>query len=419
MSRSGREAREAGLLLKSTSEGSLWPALQPADLVNVDLSLIATQVPAILMMTVIAMIVVIMNIAGLEMAAKLDLNWDREFRATGVATVVAGLGGGTVASIIVPASLRSKLFGASTRLTGLVAALVIGAALFSGDGMLELVPMPLIGGMLFFAGAGMLDQGLVKSRHQLPWPEYGIIVLIVVIIITFGLFEGVGVGMIATLAFFAVRLSRVDLIESRFTVRDRRSTKARSVPDRAILLDEGESVHVYRLSGYIFFGSVCPLADHLRKSLSGTSRPDCLMLDLSAVSGFDFSAVNVLGRFVQTANVAGVSVVLGAPLGQLSKGLERILPPAEREQLILEANADRALERCEEIVIQKWTAGASVADGRRTSLLERAADQLERHLERQVRFEDLMGELRAWLAPRRYARGEALAAMALTWASGN
>ena len=33
---SGDEARAAGLLLKGTSEGSLWPSLQPADLVNVD-----------------------------------------------------------------------------------------------------------------------------------------------------------------------------------------------------------------------------------------------------------------------------------------------------------------------------------------------------------------------------------------------
>ena len=35
-----------------------------------------------------------------------------------LASAVAGLGGGTAASLIVPASLRSKLFGAATRLTG-------------------------------------------------------------------------------------------------------------------------------------------------------------------------------------------------------------------------------------------------------------------------------------------------------------
>ena len=148
--------------------------------------------PTVLMLVLVALIVVIMNIAGLEMATNRDLDWNREFRAAGLASVVAGLGGGTPASLIVPASLRSKLFGAATRLTGIVAALVIAAALFLGDGGLELIPVSLVGGILFFAGLGMLDQGLVRSRKRLPWTEYGVVVLIAGVTVTFGLFRGGG-----------------------------------------------------------------------------------------------------------------------------------------------------------------------------------------------------------------------------------
>ncbi|MDE0125557.1 MAG: SulP family inorganic anion transporter [Bryobacterales bacterium] len=402
---SGERAREAGLLLRSTSEGGLWPALRLADLMNVDPGVIATQVPAMFMLMLVAVIVVVMNLAGLEMAASRDLDWDREFRTTGFASVAAGLGGGTVASMIVPASLRSKLFGASTRLTGVVAALVIAAALFLGAGMLELVPLPLVGGILFFAGIGMLDEGFVRSRRRLPWSEYGIIVLIVVAILTFGLFEGIGAGMLAALVFFAVRLSRVDPVESRTTMRESRSTKVRSVPDRAILLGEAERVQAYRLRGYIFFGSVCPLAAHLRKSLRGASRPACMILDFASVSGFDFSAVNVLARFLQSASAAGVKVILSAPSEQLRAGLERSLPPSQSVRFPVDPSLDRALERCEEIVIDAWKSAASLADERRALLLDLAAGDLER----QIRFEDLMVELRTWLAPSRYAAGEALA----------
>ena len=70
---------------------------------------------------------------------------------------------------------------------------------------------------------------------------------------------------------------------------------------------------------------------------------------------------------------------------------------------------DRALERSEELVIAAWKANASMIDKQRASLLERAADDLERHLDRQVRFEELKNELRSWLNPRRYSAGEALA----------
>ena len=165
---SGAEARAEGLLLTSTADGSLWPALLPADLLHVEWASMATQVPHMLTLILVAFISVIMNFAGLELAANQELDWDREFRVTGIASVIAGLGGGTVATLVVPASLRSKLFGATARLTGVVAALVIGGALFLGDGILELVPAPLVGGILVFAGLGMLDQGLVASRRRLP-----------------------------------------------------------------------------------------------------------------------------------------------------------------------------------------------------------------------------------------------------------
>ena len=405
---SGAEARAEGLLLTSTADGSLWPALLPADLLHVEWAAMAAQVPHMLMLILVAFISVIMNFAGLELAANQELDWDREFRVTGVASVIAGLGGGTVATLVVPASLRSKLFGATARLTGVVAALVIGGALFLGDGMLGLVPAPLVGGILVFAGFGMLDQGLVTSRRRLPWSEYGIILLIFLAITSFGLIEGVSVGMLATLVFFAVRLSRVDPIESRFSARERESNKDRPVPDRAILLKEGERVQVYRLRGYLFFGSVSPLADHLRQSLSGASRPLCLLLDFAAVSGFDFSAVNVLSRFLQTANTAGVRIVLSALSEGLRAGLEHNLPPAVYAELLMEPDVDRALEHCEEIVIEGWKADVDRADERRASLLEHTADDLERYLERQIDFENLMEELQWWLSPCQYSAGEAL-----------
>ena len=404
---SADEARAAGMLLTSTADGSLWPALGPADLAQVQWSAMAGQFPHLLTLVVVAFICVVMNLAGLELAANQELDWDREFRVTGVASVVAGLGGGTVATLVVPASLRSKLFGAATRLTGVVAALVIGCALFLGDGMLELVPSPLVGGMLVFAGLGMLDQGLLKSLRRLPRSEYGIILLIFVAITSFGLIEGVAAGMLATLVFFAVRLSRVDPIEARFTARERESSRARSVPDRAILREEGERVHAYRLRGYLFFGSVSPLAEHLRQSLRGPSPPACLMLDFGAVSGFDFSAVSVLSRFLQTANAAGVRVVLSGLSEGMRSGLELNLPPSEYARLLVEPDADLGLERCEDIIIQGWTTD-DAADRRRASLLEHTADDLERYLDRLIDFESLVEELQPWLSPCQYSAGEAM-----------
>ena len=404
----GAEARGAGLLLSGTADGNLWPALGAADVMRLDGSALAGQVPNMLALITVAFICVVLNVSGLEVAANQELDWDRELKASGLASALAGLGGGTVATIVVPASLRSKLFGATSRLTGIVAALVIGVALLFGDGMLDWVPSPLVGGILVFAGLGMLDEGLVRSYRRLTKPEFGIIVLIFVVIIAFGLLEGVGAGMLAALVFFAVRFSRVDAIESRFTARERHSSRARSVPERTILADNGDRVQGYRLRGYIFFGRAAPLAQSLKESLTGASSPQCLLLDFTKVSGIDFSAVNMLSRVLQTANRAGVQVALSAPPERLRTGLALNLPPPVFAELILEANVDRALERCEETVIASWQ--ANVADPQRDALLERAAADLERHLARETDFETLLDELRDWLLERNHAPGETIAA---------
>ena len=84
-------------------------------------------------------------------------------------------------------------------------------------------------------------------------------------------------GMLATLALFVIRLSRVDVIAEEFTGRDRRSTMLRSVPDRAILYDRGELLRGYRLRGYIFFGSAHPLIDELKRRLAWPRRTDAIV----------------------------------------------------------------------------------------------------------------------------------------------
>ncbi len=402
-------AQQAGLLFTSTAEGNLWPALLPEDVHHVDWGVMATLIPDILMLILLAFIVLIMNLAGLELAAGKDLNWDREFKATGYASMVAGLGGGTVGCMIVPASLRSKLFRATTRLTGVTASLVIGSALFLGDGILELVPVALTAGIVIFAGIGMLDEGLLRSYRQLSGTEFMIVIAIFITILAFGLLMGVGVGLVATLVFFTVRLSRVDTIESRFTLRERHSKKARSVTDRALLVQEGKRVRGYRLRGYIFFGSVYPLVDELRQHLNDDPPPTCLLLDFSNVSGFDVSAVNVLGRFMQTADAAGMQVVMCTSSEQFLAGLKRNLTPAVGAGLRVEQSTDQALERCEDIIIHAWRTDDRMADKRRAQLLEATGADVEQYLNRLIIFESLVEQLRPWLKPGNYAGAETIA----------
>lgn len=404
---SGDEARAAGLLFAGTAEGGLWHPFDSGDVTHVDWAAVAAQIPNILTLIVVTLIAVAMHLSALELATNLELEWNREFKAAGGASVIAGLGAGTGGSLIFTFSILSDRFGAETRLTGIVTALVLGSVVLLGDSILNLVPVPIIAGVLFFLGLGLLDEWIVKGRGRLPWTEYAILLLIAATIVSLGFLEGVGVGMLITMVFFAVRLSRTDVIEDSYTARERHSNTSRSIPDRAILRAEGERIQAYRLRGYIFFGSVGPLLDRLKHSLDNTAGPNCILLDFGAVAGFDFSAINGLCRFMHAAHSVGARVVLSAASEKLENGLERNLPSAVHENLLFEPDADRALERCEDIVLAAWRSDKDSG----ASLLERVAGDLERHLDRQVVFEDMVDELRDWLEPHEYDTGEALVAI--------
>ena len=104
-------------------------------------------------------------------------------------------------------------------------------------------------------------------------------------------------------------------------------------------------------------------------------------------------------------------MVLSAASEKLEDGLERNLPSAVLENLLFEPDADRALERCEDIVLATWTSDPASGGSLDDTLLERVVGDMESHLDRQVLFEDMVDELRDWLEPREYDAGEALVSL--------
>ena len=408
---SGEEAAGAGLLIAGIADGRLWPpAFGGEALALVDWAAVAGQLPNMLTLIVITLVCIVMQVGGLELAANREFDWNREFRAVGLAGVVAGVGGGPLGCMNVPTSMRSVMFGVDMRFTTIVVALITGSVLFTGDMVLRLVPMPLLAGVLLFTGLVMVDDWLVKVRKRIPVGDYAIIVAMFLTIVVFGFFEGMGVGIVVTIAFFVVRLSRIELVESGHTLRERRSQRIRSIPDRAILQSEGTRGQVYRLRGYIFFGSGYLLVNRLKESLAREPPPSCLLLDFTNVTGYDFSSVNALCRLLHAARGTGTRVVFAAAPGQLHDELQRNLPPPVFEHVLFQPDADRGLERSEDIVIEDHLARRQ-NDAAAGGLLEEVADAMGRHLDRQALFEELVEELRDWVEERTYGAGESIFAV--------
>ena len=211
--------------------------------------------------------------------------------------------------------------------------------------------------------------------------------------------------MVITVIVFVFRMGRAGVLESTFTAREVRSNRARPVPDRAILRAEGPRVRGYRLQGYLFFGGGYPLADRLKESLGDDPRPLCILLDFTAVTGLDFSTVNAMCRFILAARGAGTEVVLGGAPDTLAGELRRNLPPPVYGKLVFAADADSALQHCEDKLLADWQPDGN-ARVSRSSLLEAVGDEMQRNLDRGLETIEISGTA----GTRDYGPGESLLA---------
>ena len=404
------EASAAGILFVGLPADASWPPVQLGDFDHVNWGVVASQFPGILGVTLIALMCFVLNAGALELGSGAELDMNKEFRVEGVANLVGGLGGSAPGCNTAVMSLVSHVTGAETRLTGVVMAFALGVVLFFGGDVLVILPKPLLGGLVLFLGLGLLNDWLVASRKTLPWTDYGIVLVVSIVIGVFGFLEGVAVGLVAAVIFFVVRFSGVDVIGASFTARDRQSRRSRSATHRAILRDHGERVRAYRLCGYIIFGNASPMGHRLKQALTADPAPLCLLLDFAAVSGFDVSATNVIFRAARTARAGGTHIVLSAVAEHVRSILRRGLPESTWHGLIFEEDLDRGLERCEDLVIAEWDRLHAGSDDARNALFGLSIDHAVREVERQARFEALMEQLEPWLQSRAYEAGETIVA---------
>ena len=120
--------------------GTSWPPIELGGLTHVSWSVVASQIPGILGVTLITLICIVLNAGALELGSGTELDMNREFQAEGAANLVAALGASHPGCNSSPMTLISHATGAETRLTGIVVALAVGSVLFFGGDLLAFLP---------------------------------------------------------------------------------------------------------------------------------------------------------------------------------------------------------------------------------------------------------------------------------------
>jgi sulfate permease, SulP family len=369
------QSLDQGWLLGPFPEGGLWPGPALDALAGADWSAIGGEAASLATILLVVPISLLLYISALEVETKLDIDMNEELRATGWANVAGGVVGGPPGYFYLADTLITQRLIGRRRGPAVIAALFIVGVVTMGGSILEFLPQFVVGGLLLFVGTNFLVEWLWTSRRRMTRPDYALVWGIVVIIAAVGFLPGVAAGLVAAIALFVVRYSRIDVVKHSLTAKEHQSNIERSSIEAEYLHEAGDSVLILELQGFIFFGTASRIIGHVRSHLESSEALRFVIFDFRLVTGVDSSAVVLFERVALLAADQGLVLLLtGLSPAQRAQFADLI---ADYDEVVrAEPDLDHGMAWCEDRLL----AAAGAGQGQEHSLPPGLADELAPYL---------------------------------------
>ena len=240
-----------------------------------------------------------------------DLDTDTEALGIGAADIAASISSGLPAS---GSGLRTSLAeaaGAHTQLAPLISAGLLLIVLLFFTGVLALMPWPVLGGVLIFAGLTIVDIAGMRTIRRFDRAEFWIATICLIGCVFLGTFAGV---------FIAIFLSLIDVV--------RRLASPREALDAVVGDDQ---IVTYRFESPLFFPNAEAVRTRvMRLAFDGDKHPRVIILDGSAITEIDTTATYALARLRDELELRGVKLVFADFPDHVRQSLEAA-PSAEPE----------------------------------------------------------------------------------------
>lgn len=314
-----------GWFLKGIEDMRGWSPLAGFAQVDQLAPTLISQFPQALATTAVVIISNLVKISGLEVTRSAAADIDTEFRINAVGNLFAALVGGLCASFIVSVSRLLTEAGGKTRLAGVVASLIMAVVAVIHVNIGALAPVPILAGLVMFLGAGLALDSLRRPFAQKAWLDLALCVGIMLICLRFGYIPGIMTGFMISCLMFAYSYSQLGLVRRHATRAAVPSNVQRSDEATAFLRGQGDAVHIYWISGYMFFGSSDRLFETVRADVEGQATPAVrfAVLDCSGLSGADASALMSLVKLKNFCNKRKIALAFGSLTDEMKTLLDR------------------------------------------------------------------------------------------------
>lgn len=181
-------------------------------------------------------------------------NSNQELVGQGIGNMAASLIGGLPGAGATMRTVINANSGGKTKLSGVIAALLLLAILLGVGPLVGQVPNAVLAGILLTVGISIIDYKGIRNFRVIPRTDAVVMIVVLVLTVLVGLLEAVAVGLLLSSVLFMKAIS--DVVEHR-TVSAPLTQYAQEVgwPDEAGVMERvGNTVYIKHLDGPLFFG---------------------------------------------------------------------------------------------------------------------------------------------------------------------
>ncbi|RWX46578.1 sulfate permease, SulP family [Candidatus Electrothrix aarhusensis] len=348
-----QNAADSGLLLGDVNLAAGWPFINPTHFFSARWDIIQGQLGNIGAVLIITPISLLLNLSGIEMSERKDMDLNHELQAAGKTNMLSALAGGMIGfHSLGTTSLGRDMTVSRTRVLGIIVGIMPLLILFFGRSLLFFVPKAILGGLLIFQGIVFLYNWLIKKWSSLPLADYGMITIIGLAIMATNFMTGIVLGFVVMMFTFVISYSRTDIFYRKLSGAELTSNVLRSSRERKQLVRLGWHTHVLELHGFIFFGTANAILNELQSRLRASLPLRYLIIDFRRVTGVDSSAAFCFTRILYLADSLHFTVILSSLSPQLKQQmLHNGIRPNEKS-LNFASDLDRALSWCEDALLE-------------------------------------------------------------------
>lgn len=346
-----------GWYLPSLGGLTAWSPFEAAGTTRLTWPTMVGLIPEMLTVTIVALISLVTKVSSIEVARQAAGNLDREFRGHGIANLIAAPFGGIMSSLQTGTSRLLEHAGGATRMSGVVCSLLFGAVAIAKFNLPGLIPVPIVAGLLFYLGYTFIIDALGRPYAQRAWLDLLLAAGIMIVCVAYGYLIGVLAGLIGACVMFALNSARLGVVHRHMTRALFASHVDRSAAAAKYLRETGDTVQLYWLSGYIFFGSSESVFERIRDDIEALLPRGVayVILDFAMVSGTDSSAVASLAKLRNFCDRHGTTLVYCAlsPRNRAALARAGFFGGTSRHQAFSDLNV--ALAWCEDRLLAQAT----------------------------------------------------------------